>query len=292
MSGIKTKKSCQEQVVKIGLFLLVFTNSGCSAWSWKGGSQDGERLTRVIHAENARLKDLVVQLRSSNEDMAQRALDDSARIAKLEEENQTLTTSVAAYQSERERMAKAFQNLQQQVQVALSDRGVVSASATQVVEPAGKAKSDDSTRAEPPPEGRWDADKHLLVLDLETWFAGDSAILSQEKEMRLARLAAWMSSRVAGQPTGQTVVTRFIGPKQDPLTRVSLAATPPVPSPVDDSTGSGRFDLDQARSKRLWEALCMKIRPDLAAQIRFDGKSKPDVPLSERAGRPSLVIQF
>ena len=66
---------------------------GCSSWRWPGANNDADRLTRVIHTENARLKDLVVQLRSSNEDMAQRALDDATRITNLEESNQVLSTS-------------------------------------------------------------------------------------------------------------------------------------------------------------------------------------------------------
>ena len=125
----RIKADLQKRAANCGLLLLFSLNSGCSYLPSQIGGTDAERLTRVIHAENARLKDLVVQLRSRSEDMSQRSLDDAARIARLDEENQVFRTSLAAYQSERERMAKSFQNLQQQVQVALSDRSVATTSA-------------------------------------------------------------------------------------------------------------------------------------------------------------------
>lgn len=292
MRSANIKNLRQEHPARFGLFLLVFLLNGCSTWSWKGGSQDGERLTRVIHAENARLKDLVVQLRSSNEDMAQRALDDSARIARLEEENEGLTTSVAAYQSERERMAKAFQNLQQQVQVALTDRGVVATSTRQAVPPPTSQSLDDSSQATPPPEGQYNMEKRQLVLKLDPWFAGDSTIIAKDQEARLARLAGWIEQRASSRSPDHPIVAGFIGPRHDQLTRVSLPASPPLPETAEGRPDRGEPDLDQTRAKRLWEAVSLKIRADLAAQIQFEGKSKTGVAEGSDPSGPAIVVQF
>lgn len=287
MRSLNSKIPYQVHPAKCGLCLLVLMTSGCSTWSWQGQFKDGERLTRVIHAENARLKDLVVQLRSSNEDMAQRALDDSARIAKLEEENQVLTGSVASYQSERERMAKAFQNLQQQVQVALTDRSVVAASTREDDKPLARLKVDDSSQATPPPDGQFDVEKRQLVLSLDSWFTGDSAIVTNDQETRLTRLAGWIEMQAAHSPPARPIVARAVGPRQDQLMRVALPGSPPVPDLVE-----GKADLDQARAKRLWEGLSQKLRADLAARILFEDKPKSGAPSGLEATRSSIVLQF
>jgi hypothetical protein len=79
---------------------------------------DYRRVTQNLRAENSRLQDMALDLRSQNQDLSQRAVDDARRLAGLEEAVERLERSTTAYQSEREQMAKAFDGLKQQVRTA------------------------------------------------------------------------------------------------------------------------------------------------------------------------------
>ena len=74
------------------------------------------RLARGQEVENARLKDSVLTLRGENRDLSRRALDDSKRIASLEEANQALERSVVAYQRDRDKIAAGYDRLRSELQ--------------------------------------------------------------------------------------------------------------------------------------------------------------------------------
>lgn len=249
---------------QISVALLVLFLTGCSSWPWNPTNREAERLTRVIHTENARLKDLVVQFRSSNEDMAQRALDDSRRLEKLAEENDALRTSVAAYQAERERMARAFQNLQQQVQVVLSERGTLSA-----MNPATPPAIQANNLSRPlPPEGRLLADGNEFQIDLADWFLPGTAIIKPGQEARLKTVSAWLEPQLTQIKEVSYVSSK---PKRDPLARVS---TELLAGPVKSENFD---DLSKFRAERFWEALIPLLPADKASSLRLteDLQSRP-----------------
>ncbi|GAC1464643.1 MAG: hypothetical protein NVSMB9_03530 [Isosphaeraceae bacterium] len=80
---------------------------------------DCHRLSQTLRAENNRLKDVSLDLRAQNQDLTQRAVDDSKRLAVQEEAVQRLERSVLAYQSEREALASAFEAVKRQVRTAV-----------------------------------------------------------------------------------------------------------------------------------------------------------------------------
>ncbi|MEI7922436.1 MAG: hypothetical protein WCJ40_11040 [Planctomycetota bacterium] len=283
MPELRIKADLQKRAAISGLFLLFSLNSGCSYWPSQIGGTDAERLTRVIHAENARLKDLVVQLRSRNEDMSQRSLDDAARIARLDEENQVFRTSLAAYQSERERMAKSFQNLQQQVQVALSDRSVATTSAETGL--LGQGMRASSKRI-PPPAGRFDSSQNSIQIPLAEWFAADSAILDESKNERLKALSEWIKVRMKAE---SRVSLWGVGPQTDRLIKASSGIEP---KQVGESLELPQGELDRVRGKRLWESIQGAFSKDIAAQIRFDMSGAGRGVGGQEEGTPSLVIKF
>jgi hypothetical protein len=72
---------------------------------------DCHRLSQTLRSENANLKDQVLVLRTQNQDLSERAVDDARRLTQLESSNQRLETSVQAYQDERTRLEAAYQEL-------------------------------------------------------------------------------------------------------------------------------------------------------------------------------------
>lgn len=239
---------------------------GCSSWPWKSGSRDAERLTRVIHAENARLKDVVVQLRSSNEDMAQRALDDASRIARLEDENERFRSSIAAYQSERERMARSFQTLQEQVRLALGDRSDILTTSFVGQQPAGKTVAGPT----PPPDGQLVANGQVLEISLPQWFAGDSAILAEGTQPRLARLGRWLSARLPRE--GEV---RFSTGADNSGTKAGEENAGEVSDNDKAEILRNRTELEALRARRLWEALQTHLPADSEIRIRFGTDAGP-----------------
>jgi len=75
---------------------------------------DCQKFNQTLHTENSQLKDVVLRLRSQNEELAQRALDDLDRLRTQEESIRRLERSVLAYQQERERMASALEQIRRE----------------------------------------------------------------------------------------------------------------------------------------------------------------------------------
>jgi predicted nuclease with TOPRIM domain len=76
---------------------------------------DARKLVQSLRAENAQLKDSNLALKVQNQDLAQRAVDDSKAIRALEVSNDQFEQSIQAYQDEREQLQAAFSELKGQI---------------------------------------------------------------------------------------------------------------------------------------------------------------------------------
>ena len=70
---------------------------------------DCHKLAQSLQTDNSRLKDVALRLRTENQDLTQRSIDDGKKLKTLADGNDRLSRSVVAYQDERERMAKQVQ---------------------------------------------------------------------------------------------------------------------------------------------------------------------------------------
>ena len=73
--------------------------------------EESQKISQLLRAENARLKDQVLSLQSQNRDLVDRAVDDLRRLTAREKAITQLEQSVQAYQTERERLANAYEQL-------------------------------------------------------------------------------------------------------------------------------------------------------------------------------------
>lgn len=98
---------CAVSVVFAGLLLLC---GGC-AMAPRAQMDECQQISRTLRSENARLKDQILAIQTQNHDYADRALDDSRRLASQDEAIEHLESSVQAYQDERARLESAFHQL-------------------------------------------------------------------------------------------------------------------------------------------------------------------------------------
>jgi chromosome segregation ATPase len=70
-----------------------------------------QRLSQALRTDNARLKDQVLALQNQNRDLAERAVDDSRRLAVQDETIERLGRSVQAYQADRSKLESAYHQL-------------------------------------------------------------------------------------------------------------------------------------------------------------------------------------
>ena len=101
--------------------------SDFAAWAWPVAASSRSRgWTSVIvsarrsRPENDRLKDTTISLRSQNQDLNQRAVDDARRHRVQEEEIQRLVQSVSAYQEDRDKLAVAFERIKSQIRSSVN----------------------------------------------------------------------------------------------------------------------------------------------------------------------------
>jgi len=80
--------------------------------------EESRRANQTLRADNARLKDVALDLRSRNQDLSDRAVDDARRIAVQDEAIERLERSLTAYQTDQENLERAFAALKQQVRSA------------------------------------------------------------------------------------------------------------------------------------------------------------------------------
>jgi len=70
-----------------------------------------KQIAHTLRSENARMKDQILALQSQNRDYADRAVDDSRRLAVQDEAIAHLEQSVQAYQDERAQLEAAYKKL-------------------------------------------------------------------------------------------------------------------------------------------------------------------------------------
>lgn len=78
------------------------------------------RVSQTLRTENNRLKDISLDLRTENQDLTQRAVDDGRRLAAQEDAVARLERSVSGYQADRDAMAEAFEAVKRQVRMAVT----------------------------------------------------------------------------------------------------------------------------------------------------------------------------
>lgn len=109
----------RSQIRALTFTSFVLLISGCS-FVPKSKLEECHRVSQNLRADNNRLKDVALDLRSQNQDLSQRAVEDARRLSAQDEAVERLERSVAAYQSERDKMAAAFEAVKRQVRMAVS----------------------------------------------------------------------------------------------------------------------------------------------------------------------------
>jgi hypothetical protein len=104
---------------------------------------ESRRVNQTLRADNARLRDVALDLQSRNQDLSDRAVDDARRLAAQEEALQRLERSVVAYQADRDKIEKAFESIKRQMQLSAesSVSSVSEASAHETPTPTATAGS-------------------------------------------------------------------------------------------------------------------------------------------------------
>ncbi len=92
----------------LGVVVLFSQVGGCAEIPTQRVA-DCHKLAQSLQADNSRLKDVALKLRTENQDLTQRSIDDGKKIKTLADNNDRLSRSVVAYQTERERMAAQVQ---------------------------------------------------------------------------------------------------------------------------------------------------------------------------------------
>jgi hypothetical protein len=85
-------------------------SSGCAIVP-RSQVDECRQLTRTLRSENARLRDQLLAVQSQNRDYADRAVDDSRRLAVQDEAIERLESSVHAYQDERNRLEAEYRKI-------------------------------------------------------------------------------------------------------------------------------------------------------------------------------------
>jgi chemotaxis protein MotB len=209
------------------------------------------RLSQRLQAENNRLKDATVSLRSQNQDLNQRAVDDARRLRVQEEEIQRLVQSVTAYQDDRDKFTAAFERIKAQIRTSASP---VSAGLL--------GRLQDLARAHPGWE--LDADRGVLTIPAGPLFEPGSDRLRAEAEGWLHELAVLWSA-----PEARAVDLLVIGRNEtSPVRRAAMTAPEPAPA----STPGRTLGLARAATVRDRLAAAGGINP---ARIEVAGFEVP-----------------
>ena len=92
------------------LLLAVGVLPGCGIVP-RSRMEESRKLSQLLRAENAQLKDKILSLQSQNRDYADRAVNDLRRLTAREQAIERLEKSVQGYQGDRERLAAAYEQL-------------------------------------------------------------------------------------------------------------------------------------------------------------------------------------
>jgi chemotaxis protein MotB len=150
--------------------------AGCS-FVPKSRLDECHRLSQTLQVENNRLRDTSISLRSQNQDLNQRAVEDARRLRVQEEEIQRLVQSVSAYQEDREQLAAAFDRIKSQIRTA---SGPVSSGLFQRLAAVAQTHAG----------WEFDAERGVLMIPAAQLFEAGSDRLRSEAEIGLAETAA------------------------------------------------------------------------------------------------------
>jgi chemotaxis protein MotB len=162
--------------VAMGVGLCGLGLGGCS-FVPKSRLDECHRLSQTLQAENDRLKDTAISLRSQNQDLNQRAVDDGRRHRVQEEEIQRLVQSVSAYQEDRDKLAVAFERIKSQIRSSVNP---VSSSLLRQLQDLAQAH----------PGWEFDPERGVLTIPAAQLFEAGSDQLRVEAENRLRETAA------------------------------------------------------------------------------------------------------
>ena len=82
----------------------------------KARLDESRQANQTLRADNARLKDVALDLQSRNQDLSDRAVEDARRLVVQDEALERLERSVVAYQADRDQIEKSFAAIKRQIQ--------------------------------------------------------------------------------------------------------------------------------------------------------------------------------
>jgi chemotaxis protein MotB len=168
------------------------------------------RQSQTVQAENARLKDRALSLKSQYEDLAQRADDDARRLKVKDEQVRVLTENVRALQDERDKLAAEFAILRREIQTAANP---ISTSLLERMEDFAKGH----------PGCEFDPRTAVLTLPSDPLFEPGTDRLKPEASGVLKPLAD-----LVGRPESGDLRVLIAGHTDDPpVRRAGVAGSPP-----------------------------------------------------------------
>ena len=218
----------------VATLIMAATAPGCGVVS-QSKMDEAHRLTQNLRAENARLKDVSLDLRARNQDLSQRAVDDSKRLSAQEEIVAQLENSVQAYQAEREKLAEAFDALKQQVRVAIN------AEPTQASQPKRLESFVEALSG-----WTYDAQAQVVSIAIDRLFEPGRDRLIPEASQSLKDLGVALSQ---AETAGFDVLVMTVGTAPPPVEKASFDA-----QAGQDAKAAARF-LATARAARVRERL-------------------------------------
>jgi chemotaxis protein MotB len=254
--------------------LLVAAGAGCSGLAGcsyvpKARLDDCHRLSQTLQAENSRLKDTTISLRSQNEDLNQRAVDEARRLRTQEEEIRRLEQSVAAYQDERDQLAAAFERIKTQVRTSA---GTTTSGLEGRLEALARSH----------PGWEFVPDRDVLTIPAAQLFEAGSDRLRPEAR-------AWLreTSPLWGDPEARDLDLLVVGRNvSSPVRRAGLQV----------SEGRGRT-LGRARAVQVRELLAGEARLDPSRievagfEVPPDGDAAPDEETQARGRRIEIHLR-
>jgi outer membrane protein OmpA-like peptidoglycan-associated protein len=239
--------------------------NGCGLAS-RSKTDEFQRVAQNLRAENNRLRDVALDLRSRNQDLNQRAVVDAKRITAQQEAVEQLEESVHGYQAEREKMAAAYDALERQVRLAVNA----------VPETSARGQALDAF-VKTHPGWTFDASKRTVIASTDRLFETGRDLLTDDAETALKALAKQLADTGAHAPPIEIAVF------SDPPSLVQKAGYEPgaaedSPKGADspDSAGAKARFLAAARAARLRERLISAAGLEPARVRLVSASTEPD----------------
>jgi chemotaxis protein MotB len=256
--------------VALGVGLCGLGLAGCS-FVPKSRLDECHRLSQTLQAENDRLKDTTISLRSQNQDLNLRAVDDARRHRVQEEEIQRLVQSVSAYQEDRDKLAAAFDRIKSQIRSSVNP---VSSGLLKQLQDLALAH----------PGWEFDPDRGVLTIPAAQLFEAGSDRLRGEAENWIRETAALWKA-----PEASDVDLLVIGRNETSAVRRTAL------SPEESSGQDQGRPLGLSRAYRVRERLAALATID-AARIEVAGfeipHPAPDEDLASQARNRRIEIHL